>query len=255
MRKKTRLETQQLSNLYQFIRLVLGEDITDGVIAEKWKMDIKNFSDFKYGKYPVPRFERLVSLARLLEVDDHLVYEVAKGMPAEQIYHLLEKLRRRGVRKITSRNIARVYDAVTETGKYYRELFIQAGDPIMAMDARTGKIIDCNGQAEELLGRPRSEIVGMNYLKIYPAAKRPYFRRQFKRLIKSRTKIMRFQFELLRKGGQIVPVDATGNLLQIDGRPMVQGIFRKINDAKTITVNYIVEGSQKPRRAAQAAGG
>jgi hypothetical protein len=78
-----------LSNLYRFIRLILGPDIPDNAIGKRWQMDIKNFSDFKYGKYPVPRFERLVTLAKVLGVDDHLVYEVAKGTPAERVYRMI----------------------------------------------------------------------------------------------------------------------------------------------------------------------
>lgn len=89
MSKRTAAKPQQLSNLYRFIRLVVDDSIPDSAIALQWNMNNKNFSEFKYGRYPVPRFERLVSLAKVLGVDDHLVYEVAKGKPAEQIYKLI----------------------------------------------------------------------------------------------------------------------------------------------------------------------
>ena len=91
MSKTTSITSRRLSNLYRFIRLILGDKnkVTDHVIAKKWNMDIKNFSDFKYGKSPVPRFERLVTIAKILKVDDHLVYEVAKGKPAEYIHRLI----------------------------------------------------------------------------------------------------------------------------------------------------------------------
>lgn len=89
MSKRTAAKPQQLSNLYRFIRLVVGDSIPDNAIAVQWNMNNKNFSEFKYGRYPVPRFERLVSLAKVLGVDDHLIYEVAKGKPAERIYRLI----------------------------------------------------------------------------------------------------------------------------------------------------------------------
>ena len=89
MSKRTAAKPQQLSNLYRFIRLVVGDSVPDNAIALKWDMNNKNFSEFKYGRYPVPKFERLVSLAKVLNVDDHLVYEVAKGNPAERVFQFI----------------------------------------------------------------------------------------------------------------------------------------------------------------------
>ena len=89
MNKRTAAKPQQTCNLYRFIRLVTGNKVSDSAIADKWNMNNKNFSEFKHGRYPVPRFERLVSLAKVLKVDDHLVYAVAKGKPAEQMYKLI----------------------------------------------------------------------------------------------------------------------------------------------------------------------
>lgn len=44
-------------NLYRFIRLVLGNKISDLQIARGWKMHEKNFHEMKLGKYPVPRIK------------------------------------------------------------------------------------------------------------------------------------------------------------------------------------------------------
>jgi hypothetical protein len=89
MRKRTAAQPQQLSNLYRFIRLIMGNTIPDNAIAKKWDMDGKNFSDFKYSKYPLLRINRIITLAKILKINDHLVYEVAKGAPAERIYKLI----------------------------------------------------------------------------------------------------------------------------------------------------------------------
>jgi PAS domain S-box-containing protein len=115
------------------------------------------------------------------------------------------------------------------------------------MDVRTGKITDCNEQVEKLLQRNRNEIIGMNHLNIYPTARRAGFRKQFAKLIRSGIKIMKFQIELLRKDGSLVPVDVTGNLIQIEGRPVIQGIFRALNPGKMLNINYITGTAKKPR--------
>ncbi|MBI5779235.1 MAG: hypothetical protein HZA49_07250 [Planctomycetes bacterium] len=115
MSKATSAKTRPVSNLYRFIRLMMGDSVTDTVIARKWNMDIKNFSDFKFGKNPVPRVERLVTLAKILGIDDHLVYEVAKGKPAEYIHRLIASPagRKKLAKTITIRyTVAKLAEAV-----------------------------------------------------------------------------------------------------------------------------------------------
>lgn len=81
---------QAFSNLYKFIRIVMGENIPDRIIAIKWRMDNKNFYDFKIGRYPTPRVERLILLAKVLEVPEQLVFEVASGTPAQKVYDFIQ---------------------------------------------------------------------------------------------------------------------------------------------------------------------
>jgi len=78
-------------NLYEFIRLILGDDISNREIARRWKMDEKNFHEFRVGRYPVPRIEKLVALASVLGVDKHLVFEVACGASARKVFNLIRK--------------------------------------------------------------------------------------------------------------------------------------------------------------------
>ena len=77
-------------NLYKFIRLVLGTDIPDSHIAERWDIDVKNFHEFKTGVYPVPRLSKLEELAKVLGVNKHLVFEVAGGTPAQKVFDLIK---------------------------------------------------------------------------------------------------------------------------------------------------------------------
>ncbi|MFH1231088.1 MAG: hypothetical protein V1709_06275 [Planctomycetota bacterium] len=78
-------------NLYKFIRLVLGPDISDSHIAGQWRMDIKNFHEFKTGVYPVPRLGKLEEFALVLGVNKHLVFQVASGTPAQKVFNLIKK--------------------------------------------------------------------------------------------------------------------------------------------------------------------
>ncbi|MBI3014446.1 MAG: PAS domain S-box protein [Candidatus Tectomicrobia bacterium] len=93
--------------LYRFIRLVLGEEISDNQIARLWHMDVKNFNDFKKGRLPVPRIERLEALAEVLGVPKSLVFEVAGGGDAEKALALARSNDFRMLSEVLSESLAR----------------------------------------------------------------------------------------------------------------------------------------------------
>lgn len=90
-RKQARKYHPKSINLYKFIRLVLGEDVSDRYITQKWHMDGKNFHEFKTGVYPIPRLEKLEELASVLGINKHLVFQVAGGTPARKVFNLIKK--------------------------------------------------------------------------------------------------------------------------------------------------------------------
>jgi transcriptional regulator with XRE-family HTH domain len=68
-----RKPSDQCKNLYRFIRLILGEDISDREIARRWGMDEKNLRELKKGLRVVPKLSRLESLAQVLGVRKYYV--------------------------------------------------------------------------------------------------------------------------------------------------------------------------------------
>ena len=81
-------------NLYHFIRLRLGEDISDREVARRWGMEWKSFVGLKHGRRRMPRLEELERLSLLLEVDANCVFQVARGVAAKQVSALLRRERR-----------------------------------------------------------------------------------------------------------------------------------------------------------------
>jgi PAS domain S-box-containing protein len=71
--------------LYEFIRAVLGDKVSDNEIARRWRIDARVFNDLKYGRIAVPRIERLRSLAPVLGVNEHFLYAIAAGAPWRRI--------------------------------------------------------------------------------------------------------------------------------------------------------------------------
>ena len=78
----------QCRNIYRFIRLVLGDEISDREIARRWGMDEKNLRELKKGLRVVPKLSRLEHLAEVLGVHRYYILEVASGVPAEKIHEI-----------------------------------------------------------------------------------------------------------------------------------------------------------------------
>jgi len=77
-------------SLYRFIRLVLGDSLSDREIARRWGMPWKSFARLKSGMRQMPSIDQLKRLAEVLNVESHFVYQVAEGAKAEEIFHLVE---------------------------------------------------------------------------------------------------------------------------------------------------------------------
>lgn len=83
--------SDQCRNLYRFIRLVLGDEVSDREIARRWGMDEKNLRELKKGVHVVPKLSRLADLAQVLGVHRYYVLEAASGVPAEKVYEILSR--------------------------------------------------------------------------------------------------------------------------------------------------------------------
>ena len=81
--------SDQCKNLYRFIRLVLGEDVSDREIARRWGVDEKNLRELKKGLRVVPKLSRLEDLAEALGVRKYYILEVASGIPADKVHQIL----------------------------------------------------------------------------------------------------------------------------------------------------------------------
>ncbi len=219
-------------NLYKFIRLILGADIPDIAIAERWRINQKNFHQFKVGKYPVPRLGKLEQLATVLNINKHLVFQVASGTPAQRVFDLIQKNDFQGQVRLLSRQAAQTHQRSLQTAKLYRKLFNSANDAIFIMDPRKEVFIDCNNRAEQLTGYSRNEIIGLKHSALMPPDKRERYKNHFKRFVngsgvKSGIKTRR----MLRADGTTIPVSISSCIVEIDGQPMAQAICREINPA------------------------
>ncbi len=126
----------------------------------------------------------------------------------------------------------RAEEALRENESKYRTLFDQAQDMIMLVDAESGIFLDCNREAEEVLGWPKSEIVGRHQSALHPAeehdgemsvAFRGYMGEKRGELVESR---------IMTSEGEILDVAVKGNTFELSGRKVILGVYRDVTEAK-----------------------
>lgn len=120
-----------------------------------------------------------------------------------------------------------------ESEHKYRHLFNSLGDAAFLLDLESGRVIDANLQAEKLLGRPRSEILGQTHRFLFPAEKADEYRA---RLLPhgAEEASASFEAEAQAQDGRRVPVHVSSAPLALFGHNLVVGLFRDITEFKTL---------------------
>ena len=121
-----------------------------------------------------------------------------------------------------------------ESEEKYRGLFENSGDAVFIVDIETGIILDANRQAEQITGQPRQELIGMHQSQLHPAEDAEYYRKKFQKHIMN-DPVFDLEADVVKKDGSIVPVFIYSNLIDLQGKKVIQGIFRDISNEKIIS--------------------
>jgi len=119
----------------------------------------------------------------------------------------------------------------------FRVLFEGAPDAILLADPITGKILDANQAACQLLLRDRQEIIKMHQNELHPPQKLAYTKEQFDQHIKdSQYKGFTQPVEntVLRSDGSEVPVEVLAQIIQLGDQQVLLGTFRDIRERKKV---------------------
>jgi PAS domain S-box-containing protein len=124
----------------------------------------------------------------------------------------------------------RMEEALRASEEKYRKQFEEAMDAIFIADAETGVIVDCNRAASELVGREKSELVGIHQRILHPPKKvEGEFSRTFKQHLKEKEGQV-LETQVITKKGEIKDVAIKANVFELDGKKLLQGIFRDITE-------------------------
>jgi PAS domain S-box-containing protein len=132
-------------------------------------------------------------------------------------------------RDITERKQAEA--ALRQTEEKYRLLVESAGDAIIAVDAETGMILEANQMAEKILGRSRTELIGLHQTEIQRPERREQYTAIFQKHIEAGG-VLQTELSLCHKDGTPVPVEVSATVVDVQGKKIAQGIFRDIRDRK-----------------------
>jgi len=126
--------------------------------------------------------------------------------------------------------------------KIYEILFENTFDAIFVADAKSGKIIECNKAATELLDCNKNEIIGVNQTKLHPKDKVKQYMKLFQEHVNAGKK-EGVVAEVVTKKGKIVPVEISATVTEIQGKKVIHGIFKNIT--KRIQKENVVETNNK----------
>ena len=127
------------------------------------------------------------------------------------------------------RNREQAEAALRDSEEKYRMLMLHANDGIVIADAETGSILDVNQRIEELTGRPAADLLGKHIAELHPDRERDRCRKLFQEAVEQESTI-RGDLCVLHRGGEDhdIPVEISASIVEINGRKIIQGIFRDI---------------------------
>ena len=119
-------------------------------------------------------------------------------------------------------------DALRASEARYRKLFEEATEGVVLVDVESGTILDCNQAFLQLSGYDRLELIGKPQALLHPPEPRnPAVARTFVQHgnIHDGTVL---PAELVTKAGAHRQVEIKANIVEIDGRQVMQGFFRDV---------------------------
>jgi len=159
--------SNQCKNLYRFVRLCLGEKISDREIARRWDMDWRSFSNLKHGTRRIPRIDELEQLAGILGVDAALVFEVARGHDAEEAHKWISEGDYESLAQVLMRGLHKAYTREADNEARLRAVLDRVNDAVFTIDVQ-GCFRDVNQQMCKLAGLERSDLLEATLFDLVP---------------------------------------------------------------------------------------
>lgn len=122
-------------------------------------------------------------------------------------------------------------DTLRDSEAKYYKLLETSNDAIFIADAASGIILDTNKKAEDLLGYPREEIIGMHHTQLHPAEEATHYMNIFEGHARTGKAFSKGLY-VRHKNGHKIPVEINTSVAFLGDRKIVQGVFRDLTERK-----------------------
>ena len=124
------------------------------------------------------------------------------------------------------------------TKQKYAKLVEAAPDAIFIADAETGMVEDVNQAAVTLMGKPSHELCGMHQSELHPPEQADQYTANFQEHVErggvrgDSTSVIQHDMDqhVVHDDGSRVPVEVSSGVTELDGKTVIQGIFRDISE-------------------------
>lgn len=113
----------------------------------------------------------------------------------------------------------------------YRTIIQTANDAIFIADGSSGKIIEANQRAAELLRKPHDQLIGMHHTELHPPEKLADYSQIFQKQVKNGGEYIG-EMLVRRADGEDIPVDVSSVIIEIRGKKYNFGIFHDLTQRK-----------------------
>ncbi len=132
----------------------------------------------------------------------------------------------------------------------FKTVFENSGGAVFIADVLTGKIIDCNPQAEILIGRKRNEIIGMHQLELHPKGEETKYKERFAAHVK-KGHLVDCEGEVQHKDGRKIPVWIAAQPMKMSDKDIIVGLFIN-NTERKLSEEAIRESEERFQKFASA---
>lgn len=132
-------------------------------------------------------------------------------------------------------NVDNIFEKIKKPAErdVYRCLFEQMGSAFFIADAETGNIVECNAEAEKLIGRARNRIVGMHQSNLYPEGEEEKYKQIFT-AHEREGRIDNYEADVRHSDGRRIPVMINARAFELQGRKLIMGIFVDLTERRCL---------------------
>jgi PAS domain S-box-containing protein len=125
--------------------------------------------------------------------------------------------------------LQRAESAMIQSEFKYRQLFECLSEAALLADVTTSRVLDTNRQAEILLDRTRTEILGLNVNRLLSSDTMEEYRRRLTAPRVSPDRVV-FEGEILSSAGRAIPVTISAAPILLHGRRLILGLYRDVSE-------------------------